>query len=163
VRDPVGLIAQAVATERRLIVNWIPAGLAIVSALQQAEKDNSVAIVIVDPWIVRDPYYGRILASFDQFQFRNCVVIIPWNKDDVRTQSEKANLLHELRSVLSRNFEGRKELYFRPGIEDQAAFRSAISCALSDLESLLARYRTPVRSVGVSEFVTLPQLEASGT
>ena len=160
--ESVGLIAQAVATERGLIANWIPIGSGLVGLLEQAEKNNSVAVMIVDPWVVRHPDYKDILRQFDRFQFRNCVVLIPWNKSDPKTQAEYDGLRGELREVLSRNFEGRKEIYFRPGIEDHSAFRRAISSALSDMEALLAPYRQPARKTGASDHNHPPQLQAVG-
>jgi FxsC-like protein len=161
--EPVGLIAQSVATEKRLIANWIPVGPGLIQLLEQTESDNSVAVMIVDPWIVRHPDYRAILWEFDKFQFRNCVVLIPWNKSDPKTQAARDSLLALLRHVLSRNFEGRKEFYFRPVIEDHAALRSGISSALSDLEALLARYRAPARRTGESNHNQPPQLQASGS
>jgi FxsC-like protein len=161
--EPVGLIAQSVAMEKRLIADWIPVGPGLIQLLERAESDNSVAIMIVDPWIVRHPQYRDILREFDRFQFRNCVVLIPWNKSDQKTQAARNSLLELLRNVLSRNFEGRKELYFRPVIEEYAALRSAISSALSDLEALLARYRQPARKTGESDHNQPPQLQASGS
>jgi FxsC-like protein len=160
--EPIGLIAQSVATEKRLIANWMPIGPGLVGMLEQAESDNSVAIMIVDPWVVRHTDYQAVLRQFDKFQFRNCVVLIPWNRSDPKTQAARDSLLADLRTVLSRNFEGRKETYFRPGIEDRAALRGAISGALSDLEALLARYRQPLRKTGESEHSQPPQLQASG-
>jgi len=158
--EPIGLIAQAVATEKRLIANWMPVGPSLVQLLEQAETDNSVAIMIVDPWIARHPDYQAILQQFDRFQFRNCVVLIPWNKSDPTTQAARDSLLADLRKALSRNFEGRKETYFRPEIEDPASLRGAISSALSDLEALLAPYRQPARRTGESDQSQRPQLQA---
>lgn len=158
--EPIGLIAQAVATEKRLITNWMPVGPGLIQLLEQAETDNSVAVMIVDPWVVRHLDYRAILQQFDKFQFRNCVVLIPWNKLDPTMQAERDSLLADLRNVLSRNFEGRKETYFRPQIEDHASLRGAISGALSDLESLLAPYRQPARKTGESEHNQPPQLQA---
>jgi len=160
--EPIGLIAQAVATEKRLIANWMPVGPGLVKLLEQAEADNSVAIMIVDPWIARHSDFQPILRQFDRFQFRNCVVLIPWNKSDPTTQAARDSLLADLRTALSRNFEGRKETYFRPEIEDHASLRSAISSALSDLEALLAPYRQPARKTGESDQSQRPQLQASG-
>jgi FxsC-like protein len=161
--EPVGLIAQSVATERRLIANWMPIGPALIELLGQTESNNSVAVVIVDPWVVRHPDYQAILRHFDRFQFRNCVVLIPWNKSDPKTRAEHDGLLVQLREVLSRNFEGRKETYFRPGIEDHASLRTAIASALSDLEALLAPYRQPARVIDESSHKHPPQLQAVGS
>lgn len=160
--EPIGLIAQTVATEKRLIANWMPVGPGLVQLLEQAETDNSVAVMIVDPWVAQHPDYRAILQQFDKFQFRNCVVMIPWNKFDPTTQAARDTLLGDLRKALSRNFEGRKETYFRPEIEDHVSLRGAISSALSDLESLLAPYRQPARKTGESDHNQPPQLQASG-
>jgi|WetSurMetagenome_2_1015567.scaffolds.fasta_scaffold29925_2 FxsC-like protein len=160
--ESVGLIAQSVATEKRLIANWMPIGPGLVEMLEQAENNNSVAVMIVDPWIVRHSEYRAILRQFDKFQFRNCVVLIPWNKSDPKTHAEFDGLLGELREVLSRSFEGRKETYFRPGIEDHSALRRGISSALSDLEALLAPYRQPARNTGASDHNQPPQLQSVG-
>lgn len=157
--EPIGLIAQAVATEKRLIANWMPIGPGLMKLLEQAETDNSVAVMIVDPWVVRHLDYQAILQQFDKLQFRNCVVLIPWNKSDATMEAARVNLLADLRNALSRNFEGRKETYFRPEIEDHASLRGAISGALSDLESLLAPRRQPARKTGESDHTQPPQLQ----
>jgi len=157
--EPIGLIAQAVATEKRLIANWMPVGPGLVQLLEQAETDNSVAVMIVDPWTAQHSDYRVILEQFDKFQFRNCVVLIPWNKSDPTTQAAQNSLLAGLRNALSRNFEGRKETFFRPEIEDHASLRGAISTALSDLEALLAPYRQPARKTGESDHSQPPQLQ----
>jgi FxsC-like protein len=158
--EPIGLIAQAVATEKRLIANWMPVGPGLVKLLEQVETENSVAIMIVDPWVARHPDYQNVLEQFDKFQFRNCVVLIPWNKADASTQAARDGLLADLRKLLSRNFQGRKETYFRPEIQDRASLHGAISTALSDLEALLAPYRQPVRKTGQSDHSLPPQLQS---
>jgi FxsC-like protein len=140
----------------------MPVGPGLVQLLQQAESNNSVAVMIVDPWVARHLDYQAILQQFDQFQFRNCVVLIPWNKSDPTTQAARDSLLADLRTALSRNFEGRKETFFRPNIEDHASLRGAISGALSDLEALLAPYRQPARRTDDSDHSQRPQLQASG-
>jgi hypothetical protein len=67
--------------------------------------------------------------------------------------------LADLRTLLSRNYQGRKEIYFRPKIEDREALRAAILTALSDLEALLAPHRQPVRQTGQSDHNLPPQLQ----
>ena len=159
--DPIWYIAQSIATEKKLNYKCISVGSGLIQLLKQAEKDNSVAIMIVDPWIVRHPDYTTLLQQFDEIRLRNCVVLIAWNKFDPRTQAERDILLGQLRSVLSRNFEGQTERYFQPEkIEDRAALRSAISSALTDLEAVVARSREPARRTGESDYKRPPQLQA---
>ncbi len=159
--QPIALIAQKVANDKDLIVNWVAAKAGLVAALQQAERENSVVIVVVDPWTAMLPTYRQILSHFDQFQFRNCVVLIPWNRLDPRTQNEQDRLFQCLRQTLARNYEGRKEVYFRSEINAHAELRAAISSALSDLEALLAPNRAPARKVGSGTQNEPPQMDAT--
>jgi FxsC-like protein len=160
VTDSVALIAQAAATERRLIVNWIPVGLNLLNDLKQAEVDKSLTIVIIDPWTARNNRFSSVLEEFDHVIFLNCVVLIPWNLLDSGTKDERERLLQELRILLARNFETKNDVFFRHKIDDYIAFRGAITKALSDLEALLARHRLPLRRVDLSEYSMPPQLSA---
>jgi FxsC-like protein len=161
--EAIALIAQAAASEKRLIVNWIRPGPDLVRALEQAERDNSVALVVIDPWTVRLPAFRSLLEQFDQRQFRNCVVLIPWNKSDPETLAALDDLKDVLQRSLSRNFGGRKEIYFRPEIYDPATLRGEIARALSDLEALLAPFRTPTRVTTTGGMTEVPSLSARST
>lgn len=158
---PIALIAQSAALENQLVVNWVPNGSQLVTALEQAETDNSVAIVVIDPWAARLPKYRDLLEQFDRFQFRNCVVLIPWNKSESETQSQLALLSTALEKALWRNFKGRKDFFFRQDIKDRAGLHGEMVKAIADLEALLAPFRSPVREAGDSSYKELPVMSAS--
>jgi len=158
--EQIALIAQTAATGKRLIVNWLSTKAGLVDAIKQAEKENSVAIVIVDPWTARHPEYRPVLSQFDEFQFRNCVVLIPWNRSDAQTESARQLLRDDLRQTLSRSFDTRKDIYFRHDVLAKQ-LGAEISVALADLETLLAPYREPARAVESSQHKEPPQLNAA--
>jgi FxsC-like protein len=142
-------------------VNWVGVNAGLVAALERVEQENAVVVVVVDPWTALHPAYKGILSQFDRYQFRNCVVLIPWNRSDPSTHSAGDRLKAALTQALARNFEGRKEVFFRHNIEARADLRDAISRALADLEALLAPRREPARKLDSSPQTELPQANAS--
>jgi FxsC-like protein len=162
-RERVGLIAQGIATQRRLIVHRIDVRSQMVNQLENAEAENSVAVVIVDPWTARLEEYQKILSDLDSRSFRNCVVLIPWNSADRQTRASRDELRVDLKKVLERHYLRIKGTYFRADIEEHGVFCSELAGALADLEAILAQLRQPVRRIGISDQTEPPEIDPSGS
>lgn len=159
--DEIALIAQSVATEEKLICDWITVDQEIVKTLREAEKKNLATILIVDPWTARLAQYQNILNKFDENQFRNCAVLVVWHPNDSEQERNHLRVILQ-QQALSRRFTAKNDTFFRHKIEAYSQLKSEIARSLRDLEAILARFRSPARPVGGSQHTEPPVISASG-
>ena len=155
------LIAQRLATEHELLCRWLPIDEALIDKLKTAKDQNSIALMVVDPWSARLPKYAGVLREFDNFVFRNCVVLIPWDTSDCSAE-ERESLQQALQSVLEGRFAVSNDCYLRADIPTMADFEAQISDALRDLEEILAVQREPQRDMPRGRFASLPSIDPTG-
>ncbi len=155
-RKPIGLVAQRQANSRDLICEWLPVDGNLVCKLREAERDNSLAIVVIDPWTLKVPEYARFLTEFDQHQFTNCAVLIAWNMDDPDTSGQADALSATLKNILARRFQFRNLL--RDRIAGPAELENELRDVIIELEGFLSPAREPLRATGSSRFSEPPSL-----
>lgn len=100
VQDAIGLIAQEVATSRRLLYQDIPVDAnsptALVGALEEAERNGNIIVLIVDPWTLRLEGYFRSMQECDALASRvRYVVACPWDPEQEKEmRATLENALH---------------------------------------------------------------------
>lgn len=148
------MIAQAQANEARLRCEWIDVDAKLVDRIEEAEENNSIVIMVVDPVTATLPTYAGILRNFDRYTFRNCVVLIPWLGSDTDHDPVHA----ALENVLRRRFDTAKERYLRTNVSNVEELEAEISAAMKDLGEILSARRKPQRALGAGRFDAPPSL-----
>jgi FxsC-like protein len=70
--------------------------------LSEAEANNSVLILAIDPWSVLIKRYRDALRAYDQRLSLNSATVLPWNMDDPKTRQELARLEQAVTASLAR-------------------------------------------------------------
>lgn len=153
---PIGLVAQRQANSHDLICEWLPVDGSLVCKLREAERDNSLAIVVIDPWTLKVPGYAQFLREFDQHQFTNCAVLIAWNMEDPDTSDQADALNATLSEILARRFQFRNLLRDRIAGPDE--LENELRDVITELEGFLSPARDPLRATGSSRFSQPPTL-----
>jgi FxsC-like protein len=117
-----------------------------------AESQEAPAILLVDPWVTRDPMFCAELRQIDEDPVN---VLTPFNVDDPQTGAAEADLTHRLDSVLGRSLALHGSAVHIPTLE---AFRGAVSKAVSEA---VTRYfkTTTVHPPQVPPTMARPTLE----
>lgn len=100
--EEIGIILQQIASDKKL--HYVPVKCAdtLPDIIRDAENNNCVAILVVDPWSAKLAKYKTPLSKFDEDHFINSAVIVIWNNNDEETTQEKGDLIFNLRNSLSR-------------------------------------------------------------
>jgi FxsC-like protein len=82
-------VALEVAGGERLWPEPVPLGDDLIERLEQAKAQDKVVAIIADSWTLRLPAYNRFMRDYDERNFLNCVVLVPWNPADDETATSR--------------------------------------------------------------------------
>lgn len=99
VNEPIGFLAQDVATREKLFYEEVRLTDDLVKALEKSEQARKLVVIIVDTWTLRIEEYKKILRQYDDRSFINCVVLVPWNTSDTESQQASSTLENIVRQV----------------------------------------------------------------
>lgn len=125
---------QLIAARDEFISEFLTVQADLVDKLEQAERNNSIVVIIVDAWTTWLDQYQQLMASYDRHNSLNCAALIIWNHDDAETQRQRADLETHLRQTFR----------YRLAVLDSKAFKANIG-SLSELESELRDTLVEVR------------------
>jgi FxsC-like protein len=124
----VGWYAQGVVRDEDLNYERLDCDSGLIERLREAEKKNKIIILVVDTWTLKGTTYQALMKDFDERQFRNCCVVIPWNEDDeTRTRAEE--LGRRLQEVFRRGHQVRAR--FRFGVKTPQALEAEFTAAIN--------------------------------
>lgn len=133
----IGAITPQVAGEQNLTSSVLPISSELVQHLRKAEEDNTIAILVVDPWSVKVQSYNRLMRDYDQYRLDNCAVVVVWNADDPETIEQRDALRADLRDAFERNLRVKDEV-FRDSVENESQL-------LTDLGEVIVKVRDRLR------------------
>jgi FxsC-like protein len=152
--------AQAAANNEGFIIyQQGPAQSNLIERLEEAQKNNRTVVLIVDTWTLELPQYQAIMQKYDAVNFRNCAVLIIWNKDS------SAN-----RDILQRAIQ--RALYVKSGIKDERYYIDSIrseadlikflSVALQKVKMQIVEYGEVFRKIDSQEIINKPEIPMAG-
>jgi FxsC-like protein len=103
--------------------------------------------MFVDGWTAGLPEYQSALKAFDQQNYVNCSVIVPWNDADPENQSNNQRLQEALKDALKFRFSGQNDLYCRSAINSEDDLRRQLVEVLTRLRAEVINKSTPDRGV----------------
>jgi FxsC-like protein len=117
-----------------------------------AEPTESPTVMLVDPWVSKDPMIGEELSRIDEDPVN---VLVPCNEDDQQTAEAEDELAHCVGSVLGRGLVLPGSAKSIPNIE---AFRAALPKAVSEA---ISRYfkAAPVHPPEIPPTMARPTLQ----
>ncbi len=147
---PIPLISLAQAEAGNLGIvsypvsfNQIPFNQSLPQVIRDAEQNGSLVILFVDGWTAELPQYQQMLQSFDQNNYKNCSVIIPWNEKDPETLSRGPLFKQLVRDTVfpfwSRLASVPDQFYFRDTISTVEELRDQLRDTLRKLQPKVAK------------------------
>lgn len=156
----VGALSSGAASGQDLFPEDLPVDDGSVARIRHAEEENSIVLLIVDPWSVRLARYRDFLESYDKATFLNSGVLVLWNLDDDETARNEPALRESLRRVMSRTYIVNGCI--RDSVRNADQFGVELVQAVHEIRRRMAA-RAPVYQNARSDAgIQLPQLAGPG-
>lgn len=109
----------------------------IIADIEKAQNERKIVILIIDSWTVdwQTPYQD-ILREFDERNFINCSVLVPWNENDRETALRRT----ELEMIMRQTFDFRANL-----IKNSIFYRDSI-CSWHELRDVIRDVVTRIKA-----------------
>jgi FxsC-like protein len=144
----IGIMASALAAEEDFFPEPLSLDVDLIPRLEAAQRDNKIVAIIVDTWTLQVPKYRDALKAFDDRNFLNCVVLVPWNLKDSETASAQASLKDLLVKSLPKNKLTKDPKYFIDSITSPDEFRKSIGAALNTIKAQILSYAEVEKKAG---------------
>jgi FxsC-like protein len=157
----IGPLLQRLASEGDFTSELLGTEQDIQQRIQDAEKNNSLLFLVVDPWTLRLKPYKDYVALYDKHTSLNCAALVPWNSQDPETTTQ----LPQLDATLSASFARRLamgDVMLRTRLETEEALRVELSKALAQAQSRVINYADVVKKAESDQVFVKPEISASG-
>lgn len=138
---PIKSLAQSAAADLDIFSDELLVGHNLAAEVRQAEQDGSLVILFVDGWTAELQPYRSILSSFDQQNYFNCSIFVPWNEDDPQTAGRKEELREMVRTQIfprwSRFANIEQPIFFRDQIKSITDLKDQLVDTLRQLQPLV--------------------------
>jgi FxsC-like protein len=153
----IGAIASNVASGKNLSPQPLTVTDKLVSHLQDAEDNNTMAVIIVDPWSIAIKSFETAMRDLDRARLTNCGVIVVWNEKDAETQKRATWLDGMLKKTFSRIWVS-KDVYFQHSVPTEEKLREALDAAIEEVRRRISDRGRLLRgeAVGGDDFPKLP-------
>jgi len=121
------LLATKAALTEKLNYEVAPVTDELLDTLREAEDNNKIVVLIVDPWSLKIDRYKRLMEIYDRRRFYNCVVVVPLNEDSETTLNAVA-----LDELLKTTFPRQQDLISRYVTRSSDKFSQALTAALNE-------------------------------
>jgi FxsC-like protein len=153
----IGEVAQEITSQVRMRYNELQLPQDLGQQIREAKRDNSILIVVLDPWAVRLEWYRLSLMPFDELSSLHATAVIVWNCHDLETAKERAVLEDTLRVTLPSKFSLKPALQIRDDISSSDELRQRLRDTLVDIQMRLLEIGEAKRRIG-GAFVPKPIL-----
>ena len=110
--------------------------------MRNAEADGSLVVLFVDCWTAELPTYELILKQFDQNNYFNCSIFIPFNDNDPETFARRDSLLEFVRTNVFKRwalFANAGLPFFRDSIRSIHQLEDELSRILGQLQTQVGK------------------------
>lgn len=153
----VGTFSDEAAMKENLECDFIDVDEGLLQKIGEAERQNQIVLIIVDPWSVRLGKLKTPMGQYDERQFLNCGLLIPWNPADA---PETAQLHEELKGVLRRTFRINRN-YRNDAIRSPEKFQEELSTAINSVRKQIMNEAADVRQVASTDSKSLPTISTA--
>ena len=142
----VGIIAQKIVASRNMLRETLPVSKRLVEHLRQAEKTNTIVLLIVDPWSLKLGDFQMPLNALDEQLLFNCGVVIIWNEQDAETAQEQVDLRQRIEDTFAR-YSVSQDIFFRPSVKSEAELEAELAAAIESVSKKIMKRAKPLRPV----------------
>jgi FxsC-like protein len=122
----------------------VPVDNKLIEKIRAAERDNTVVVLVVDPWSVKVQTYRQLLETCDSNAFLNCGIVIPWNTKDDEPDEARAKLTAEMKAAFKRTLR-LKHIYFRDSVQTAEDLEQELCKAILEIRTRLMQETPEVR------------------
>ena len=156
----VGALSSGAVSAEDLFPEDLSIGPDIVQRIREAETENSIVLLMVDPWSVRLRPYREFLESYDEASFVNSGVIVLWNPSDEATVRQETALRTALNQAISRTcvMNG----HVRDSVLSADQLRKELVLAVHEIRRRMAARGSVFQNARSGESYQLPQIAGPG-
>jgi len=143
---PMGVVATGVAASLSMEYQYVDVPDDLAVYIRDAEKSNTVVLVIVDPRTVNVGLYRNPLQGLDGQLFQNCEVLVIWNSEQPQTAQQIEDLQNGIKEVFE-NFSEYSPPTFRNSIDSPEELMNQMSAAIKACLQRLIKRSKPARPV----------------
>jgi FxsC-like protein len=135
-------IAQEAASKEKFLSDVKPLDQRLNAHLKEAEDEELIVVVLVDPWSLTNQNYRQLIAPCDQFK-PSFAVIVAWNLQDPETKEQQPALVMALQQALPNLAVAiRHPVYFRERADTRDRLQAEIQSTLTELYMRLVQARS---------------------
>ncbi len=158
----VGLKISALASKIAALKDFSPNSLRlskkITDYLEEAETDNRILVLFVDPWTLNlVAQYESQVSDFAKRASLHTSIVVIWNEGDPDTPPKetalKAQLIKSLKAQLTR-----EEIFYRPSIRTAVDLETALSESLIRIQDRIIQIQKASELVNQSSLRKKPEL-----
>ena len=162
-RDEVDLLVQDVIQHEKLISDGaIPLDNELEDRLDEAENSNKIVVILVDLWTLRIENYHKLMRDVvDPKQLVNCVIVVPWNPQDVEALNQRQTLEDLLQTTfVRRTANDSPDLLTQ--IDSAAKMKDRLAAMLQVTRSKIIKRADVLRKARGAESIALSNLDGPG-
>lgn len=111
----------------------------LVTDIQNAWAERKIVIILVDAWSVNWGYQ-QVLQNFDQQNFFNCSVLVPWNDEDSVTKMQGQTILDNLQKTFYFRTSAKNSIFYRDSIRKPEDLRHALHDILTRIKAEIRKH-----------------------
>ncbi len=163
-KDEADLLVQDVLQRERLISDGaIPLDNELEKRLDEAENNNKIVVMLVDLWTLRLKNYRELMRDIvDPKQFVNCVILVPWNPQDVETTNQRLMLENLLQTTFVRRLANNSPDLLTQ-IDSAEKMKDRLAEMLQFTKSKIIKRAEVLRKAQGPESIALSNIEGPGS
>lgn len=131
----IGPFVQHIVSDKELgfTSDELAFGPNLIKDIQDAWAERKIVIILVDGWSVNwdTTSYRPVLHEFDQQNFFNCSVLVPWNDEDPGISNQPQTILQTLQDTFYFRTRAGNSIFYRDSIRKPEDLRDALRDVLT--------------------------------
>jgi FxsC-like protein len=162
VTDEVAMLATEVALKEKLRYETVPLDADIIEKLKEAEQNNKIVVIIVDTWTLHLERYCTLMRPYDDLNFLNCVVLVPWNPHDDETLLSRSMLEKKIQETFPKKWILRDPSSFLDSINSLDELKKQLSDTLRTASTRIIQKMEVVKKAESAQVIDKPTIEGPG-
>ena len=115
--------------------------------IERAKAQETVVIIVIDPWTLLLPRYAEIMRRCDSVDAHNYAILVAWNRQDPHTNTHAQVLMKELRGTFTSKWSNKPTNFYHDVVDSLDTFNSVLTGALNRAQNNILEARGFVRDI----------------
>jgi FxsC-like protein len=162
-RDEVDRLVQEVIHRENFVSEGaIPLDNDLEQRLDEAEGTNKIVVIVVDLWTLQLANYRKLMHDVvDPKQLVNCVIVVPWNPQDVEAVNQRQTLENLLQATFVRRTANESPDLLTQ-IDSATKMKDRLAAMLQVTRSKIIKRAEVLRKATGAEAIALSNIEGPG-